>query len=93
MQSFRRFLYRLSARLTSFLFFLLGSTVYAQGGGPTFDPDVQIAPGALGFEIPTFGEILTFLVRFFFVIAGLAALFYLLWGAISWVTSGGVSPG
>lgn len=51
--------------------------------------DVVVDPGALGFYIPTFSELLTFLIRFFFVLAGLAALFFMLWGALSWVTSGG----
>ncbi len=43
----------------------------------------------LGFKPPSLIEILTFLIRFFFVIAGLAALLFLLLGALSWVTSGG----
>ncbi len=43
----------------------------------------------LGFKIPSLGELLTFTIRGFFVIAGLAALFYLLLGAFGWVTSGG----
>src|SRR3989338_7796149 len=43
----------------------------------------------LGFKIPTLGDILTFLIRFFFIIAGLAALVFLLLGALAWVTSGG----
>lgn len=43
----------------------------------------------LGFQIPTLADILTFAIRAFFVIAGLAALFFLLLGAFAWVTSGG----
>ncbi|MBI2051606.1 hypothetical protein HYT33_02475 [Candidatus Roizmanbacteria bacterium] len=43
----------------------------------------------LGFAVPTLSQLLTFLVRFFFVLAGLGALLFLLWGAFSWVTSGG----
>ena len=39
--------------------------------------------------IPTFQQIVTFLVRFFFFIAGLAALIFLILGAFSWVTSSG----
>jgi len=39
--------------------------------------------------IPTFQQIVTFLVRFFFFIAGLAALIFLILGALSWVTSSG----
>ena len=45
--------------------------------------------GNLGFQIPTLGDILTFAIRAFFAIAGLAALFYMLLGAFAWVTSGG----
>lgn len=67
------------------LTFAMPGKVFAQA----VDPNVQIDPKTLGFQIPSFGEILTFLVKFFFVIAGLAALFYMLWGALSWVTSGG----
>jgi hypothetical protein len=44
---------------------------------------------ALGFRIPTLSDILTFAIRAFFVIAGIAALFYMLLGAFAWVTSGG----
>jgi hypothetical protein len=49
----------------------------------------SIDTGSLGFQIPTLGDILTFAVRAFFAIAGLAALFYMLLGAFGWVTSGG----
>lgn len=43
----------------------------------------------LGWSVPSLGQILTFIIRLFFVIAGLAALFYLLLGALAFVTSGG----
>lgn len=43
----------------------------------------------LGFSIPTFAQVLTFLIRLFFVVAGLVALLYLLLGAFAWITSGG----
>jgi len=49
----------------------------------------SIDTGELGFKIPSLGDLLTFAIRAFFVIAGLAALFYLLLGALGWVTSGG----
>ncbi len=42
-----------------------------------------------GFTIPNFGDVLTFVIRTFFVIAGLIAMLYLLLGAFSWITSGG----
>jgi len=49
----------------------------------------SINTGELGFQIPSLGDILTFIIRAFFVIAGLAALLYLLLGALAWITSGG----
>lgn len=51
--------------------------------------DIIIDQTALGFQIPTLGDILTFFIRIFFVIAGLVALVYLLLGAFAWITSGG----
>ncbi len=70
------------------LFYLLNAPfvkdVYAIPCG-----QVQVNEATLGFVIPTFGEMLTFLVKGFFVIAGLAALVMLLWGALAWVLSGG----
>lgn len=44
---------------------------------------------AIGFQIPGLADILTFVIRIFFVIAGLVALVYLLLGAFEWITSGG----
>src|SRR3990167_761540 len=49
----------------------------------------SINVGELGFKIPSLGDILTFTIRAFFVVAGLMALFYLLLGALSWITSCG----
>ena len=51
--------------------------------------DVTIAPVQVGFTIPQFGDVLTFIIRFFFIIAGLVAMLYLLLGAFAWITSGG----
>lgn len=50
---------------------------------------LQADPRGLGFEIPSLGDILTFIIQAFFTIAGIVALFYLLTGGLSWVTSGG----
>lgn len=63
----------------------LAASVFAQGG----DKDFKVDETALKFSIPTFGDILTFLIRGFFAVAGVFALVYLLLGAFSWVTSGG----
>ena len=51
--------------------------------------DVETSQVNLGFSIPSFDMVLTFVLRFFFIIAGLAALIYLLLGALAWITSGG----
>lgn len=59
---------------------LLNFAVYAQK---------ETVQGNVPFNIPTLTDILTFLIRFFFVAAGLAALLYLLLGAFAWITSGG----
>ncbi len=56
-----------------------------------FPACTNVDVGALGFKIPSLGDILTFVIRAFFVIAGLAALFFMLLGAFAWVTSGGDS--
>lgn len=59
----------------------------APAGG---DSDIlRLNQSDLGFRIPNLTDFLSFMVKFFFVIAGLMALFYMLWGALSWVTSGG----
>lgn len=51
--------------------------------------DISYAPVKLGFSVPSLDQVLTFLIRGFFVISGLVALIYLLLGALSWITSGG----
>lgn len=71
-----------SALASSLAYFLTTTAVFAQ-------QNIQVDQGALGFAIPTFGDVLTFVIRAFFVFAGLAALLYLLLGAFAWVTSGG----
>lgn len=53
------------------------------------DRIIQVNEADLGFAIPNFSQFMGFLIKFFFVLAGLLALFYMLWGALSWVTSGG----
>ncbi len=55
------------------------------------DDVVRIDEGAggLGFKIPNLSMLLTFMIRFFFVLAGISALLFLLWGSLDWITSGG----
>ncbi|KKP66704.1 MAG: hypothetical protein UR68_C0005G0013 [Candidatus Roizmanbacteria bacterium GW2011_GWA2_35_19] len=52
-------------------------------------PNVTYSQVNLGFAIPSFDLVLTFIIRLFFVVAGLIALIYLLLGALGWITSGG----
>ncbi len=70
------------------LYFLLVKSVFA---APTTVPtnQIQVNSTDIGFKIPTLGDILTFAIRGFFIVAGLLALIFLLTGALSWVTSGG----
>lgn len=51
--------------------------------------DYSVAPVDVGFKIPQFGDVLTFIIRTFFVVSGLVAVVYLLLGAFTWITSGG----
>ncbi len=51
--------------------------------------DVSYPVIQAGFAIPKFDEVLTFIIRLFFIVAGLVALIYLLLGAMSWITSSG----
>lgn len=52
--------------------------------------DSSIRPG---FKVPGVGAFLSNMIRLFFFIAGIVALFYLLRGAFGWVTSGGKEEG
>lgn len=73
------------------LFYLVNAPFVKAAHAVTGVPcaDIKVDENALGFVIPNFGQMLTFLVKGFFVIAGLAALVMLLWGALAWVLSGG----
>src|SRR3990167_10123911 len=50
---------------------------------------IQVNSGQLGFRVPTLAGVLTFFIRFFFVLGGIMALLYLLLGAFAWITSAG----
>lgn len=85
-------IYLASLTLLFAAFTLLSQPTFAQQCPQTpneFPACTSIDTGELGFQIPSLGDILTFVIRAFFVIAGLAALFYMLLGAFAWVTSGG----
>ncbi len=63
---------------------LIFKSVYAQA---VVEDKVKVS--GLGFSIPSLSQVLTFVIRFFFIIAGLAALLFLILGALAWVTSSG----
>lgn len=52
-------------------------------------PNYTVSKVSPGFTIPGFDQVLTFIIRMFFIVAGLVALIYLLLGALTWITSGG----
>ena len=62
---------------------MIDHTILAQIG------NVIIPTADIGFKAPSFSDVMTFTIRLVFVIAGLLALFYLLLGAMAWITSGG----
>ena len=64
----------------------LFNTVYA---GDSSVGSLPMEKVNVGFKIPEFNQVLTFIIRFFFIVAGLVALVYLLLGALGWITSGG----
>ncbi|KXK10300.1 MAG: hypothetical protein UZ22_OP11002000813 [Microgenomates bacterium OLB23] len=66
------------ASANAFLFATAASKAFAAP-----DPaEVQINEQDLGFRIPNFSELLSFMIRFLFLLwPALPALFYMLWGA------------
>lgn len=52
-------------------------------------PVSQNADVQTNFTIPSLPDMISFLIKLFFFIAGLAALIFLLLGAFGWVTSSG----
>jgi len=70
------------------LLFLFNTVYGAYGGNPSVG-SLPVKAVDVGFKIPEFNQVLTFVIRFFFIVAGLVALIYLLLGALGWITSGG----
>ncbi len=71
------------ARFSLLAFFLMSSPIVLAADDTTL-PTVQI-----GFEPPGLSDILSFGIKFLFVIAAIMALLYLFLGALAWITSGG----
>jgi len=52
-------------------------------------PQVYAETIKAGIKPPSLSDVLGFAIKGFFILAGLAAILYLLMGAFSWITSGG----
>lgn len=50
---------------------------------------ITVPVAALGFQPPELTDLLSFIIRFLFVVGGLLALLFLLLGGLSWVSSSG----
>lgn len=63
----------------------------AAGSALALDSVAQVNSGTLGFNPNqlNLGNLLSFVIRLLFIAAGLAALIFMLLGALSWITSGG----
>lgn len=86
----RKYMSRIVPQLAVFsALFLVGVAVVSAQAPGNADPNILLNTTALGFFIPSLGDFLTFAIKFLFVVAGLVALVYMLWGAFSWITSGG----
>ena len=70
-------------------FFLSATSVLAQGLSPTTIIKIP-APTGVANNI---GQILSATISLIFIIAGLAAFIFLIWGGIHWITSGGDKAG
>ncbi|HKZ34534.1 MAG TPA: hypothetical protein VJ179_01540 [Patescibacteria group bacterium] len=68
---------------------LLPVTVFAQGQSGTITPGGNFARVST-FTIPNF---IGTLVTLIFLIAGVVAFLYLIWGGVQWITSGGDKAG
>lgn len=71
------------------LLFLFNTVYGGDYGGNSSVDSLPVKKVDVGFKIPEFNQVLTFVIRFFFIVAGLVALIYLLLGALGWITSGG----
>lgn len=85
-----RKMYSSNPFLTNFLVFSAMLGLAAMVGTSSVSAQAaQVDQTQIGFMLPNLGDMLTFAVRGFFVVVGLATAFYLLIGAFSWITSGG----
>lgn len=76
-------------KLMSFLYTFFMEKLFNKLAFSVLAADVPIGKAELGFTPPDLAQVITFALRGLFVVAGLAALLYLLLGAFAWITSGG----
>jgi hypothetical protein len=63
------------------------ASVHAQSRDvPALNVDLGAAKGTFGFD--TLGQAISTIITVIFFVAGLAAFFFILWGAVSYVTAG-----
>lgn len=81
---------KLAALASVSAYFLSASVAFAQLTGPNNSVRVGVGQPALGINPAAgVGTVLTNALTIIFVVAALAVLFYLIWGAFDWITSGG----
>ena len=76
---------KLSLGISSFLYLFLVTPAFADD---VLNSSIKQAPGTIPAGTSV-GSIITFLVAFIIIIATLAALLYIVIGALQWITSGG----
>lgn len=69
--------------------FLIKAVMAQPGTQGTPVPTFSTGRVNLGFNVPSITVVVGFLIKAFFIVAGLVALLYLLLGAFTWITSGG----
>ena len=77
---------KLSIGISSFLYLFVAAPVFADDS--VLNSSIKQAPGTIPANTSV-GSIITFLVAFIIIIATLAALLYIVIGALQWITSGG----
>lgn len=71
----------------------LTSTTIALAAMPT-PASINIVPPTLGIDpSTTIGSLLTSAITIVFIVAAILVLFFLIWGAFQWITSGGDKEG
>lgn len=91
MKIIKKLAYVVSSFAVTTYLFASNTLVYAQNptGECQADPNASGCISIGGVQVPSFTTLLGALIQLFFVLSGVAALIFLVWGAFAWVTSGG----